>query len=88
MVFTHKWFDWTGIEERKGKKVCSACGPSKYSDGSPTEYGVWHGRFDRKFLPMGMFKTNKEGNLEHIETGSTDICQYEIKDGVSEKQPE
>ena len=73
-----KWFDWTGIEERKGKHLCSVCGPTKYRDGTPTKYGVWHGMFDRVFLPLGMFKTNTRGNLEHIETGSEDYRKYVI----------
>jgi len=77
-AFAAKWFDWTGIERRKGKKLCSACAPTKHSDGTPTEYGKWHGRFKRTFLPMGMFKTNKVGNLEHIETGDENYHQYAI----------
>lgn len=71
-------FDWAGVEGRRGKYLCSACGPSKYSDGAPTKYGKWHGQFDRVFLPMGMFKTNRIGNLEHIETGSENWRQYAI----------
>ena len=71
-------FDWAGIEERAGKLVCSACGPTKYMDGEPTEYGKWHGEFKRTYLPMGMFKTNRVGNLEHIETGEEDYREYEI----------
>lgn len=71
-------FDWTGIEDRKGKALCSACGPTKYRSGEPTEYGEWHGEFDRVFLPMGEFKTNQRGNLEHIETGSEDFRKFEL----------
>ncbi len=72
-------FDWFGIEDRNGKKICSACGPTKYSNGKPTEFGVWHGRFKRTFLPLGMFKTNGVGNLEHIETGEENYKKYEIQ---------
>lgn len=72
-------FDWSGIESREGKKVCSACGPTKYSCGKPTEFGVWHDRFKRTFLPLGMFKTNSVGNLEHIETGDEKYGKYEIQ---------
>ena len=64
-----KFFDWTGLEERKGMKLCSACGPTKFKDGKPTELGQWHGEFERRYLPMGMFKTCRYGNLEHIHTG-------------------
>jgi hypothetical protein len=73
-----KWFDWSGIEDRKGKHLCSACGPTKYKDGTPTEHGTWHGQFNRTFLPMDMFRTNDRGNLEHIETGSEDCLKYAI----------
>lgn len=74
-------FDWTGIEDREGKVLCSACGPTKYSDGTATEYGTWHGRFDRVFLPPGMFGTAKDGNLEHLETGDQDFRKYEVPNG-------
>lgn len=72
-------FDWTSIEERKGKLICSACGPTKYRNGEPSEYGVWHGEFTRTFLPMGEFKTNRVGNLEHIKTGDTCYPKFAIK---------
>ena len=72
------WFDWSGIEERKGKLLCSACGPSRERNGAELPYGKWHGKFDRVFLPIGKFKTDKNGNLEHIETGSTDFRQYAL----------
>jgi hypothetical protein len=67
------------MEDRRGKRLCSACGPTKYDNGSPTDLGKWHGVFDRVFLPMGMFKTNRVGNLEHIETGSEDFRAYAIE---------
>jgi hypothetical protein len=73
------FFDWTGIEDRKGKMLCSACAPTKYADGRPTEFGKWHGEFPRRFLPMGKFKTAQNGNLEHIETGNQDYRKYEIR---------
>lgn len=77
--FTVKWFDWTGIEDRKGKKLCSVCAPTKYADGEPTSYGEWHGSFDRTFLPMGMFHTNRDGNLAHNETKDTNFRKYAIE---------
>lgn len=40
--------------------LCSACDPKIHE---------WHGMFDRLYLPKGEFKTNGEGNLEHIATG-------------------
>lgn len=66
-----EWFRWDGIEDRKGLRLCSACGPSRYDDGKPTEYGKWHEAFKRRYLPKGMFKTNSIGNLEHVTTGET-----------------
>lgn len=71
-------FDWTYAPEREGKRLCSACGPVLYAGQGPTKYGVWHGQFSRAFLPMGMFKTNRSGDLEHIETGSTDFRLFAI----------
>lgn len=72
------WFDWTGLEERKGKRLCSACSPAKFSDGAQADGGAWHGRFERVFLPKGEFKTNQRGNLEHIESGSEDFRKFAI----------
>ncbi|WP_199203058.1 hypothetical protein [Paraburkholderia madseniana] len=66
------------MAERKGQHLCSACGPKWYADGTPTEYGTWHDQFERVFLPRGQFKTNREGNLEHIETGRTDFRAFAI----------
>lgn len=72
-------FDWAYAPERMGKKLCSACGPTHYAEGEGLpHYGKWHGQFERVFLPMGMFKTNRKGNLEHIETRSENFRQYAI----------
>ena len=71
-------FDWTGIDHLKGKSLCSACAPTKFRSGTPTEFGKWHGQFARIFLPIGQFKTNEQGDLEHIETGDTDIKKYRL----------
>jgi hypothetical protein len=73
-----QFYDWNGIEEKKAMRLCSACGPEKYSDGAPTEYGKWHGRFARTFLPLRMFKTARNGNLEHKETGEQDYHKYAV----------
>ena len=73
-----KHFDWAGIEERRGMLLCSACAPTLHSDKTPTEFGKWHGQFERKYLPKGMFKTASNGNLEHIETGEQDYRKYVI----------
>lgn len=76
------FFDWADFEDRKGKKLCSACAPTKYRDGKPTEFGKWHGEFDRIFLPLGMFKTDRQGNLAHIETGSSNFREYAITPAI------
>lgn len=59
-------YDWTGMEDRKGMKLCSACGPTKYLSGEQTDGGKWHGQFERVFLPKGEYRTNSVGNLERI----------------------
>ncbi len=64
--------------EFKGKLLCSACGPTKFCDGSPTRFGKWHNRFERIFLPMNMFETNQLGNLVHKETGDEDYHKYRL----------
>ncbi len=71
-------FDFTGIEERKNKLLCSECAPSKFTDGSNTGLGEWHNEFNKKILPIGKFKTNKVGNLEHVDTGDEDYSKYVI----------
>ena len=60
-----------GYHLRKHKGDPSLC--------SECLHGKWHGKFKKTLLPKGMFITNREGNLEHKETGSTDIEKYEIK---------
>lgn len=76
-------FDWSEIEELKGLKLCSACGPTRYRDGAPTKFGVWHGAFPRMFLPKGMFVTNRVGNLSHKENGDDDVRKYAIEGGAA-----
>ena len=53
----------------KKPRVCSACDPLLKK---------WHNRFMQCILPKGLFKTNKVGNLEHIETGDTNYRKYQI----------
>lgn len=56
--------------------VCSAC--SKEPSDKYQERGRWHGRFPRTFLPLGMFQTARNGNLEHKETKDQDYSKYAI----------
>lgn len=35
-------------EEFRGKQLCSECGPLLYADGEPSDFGKWHGRFEKK----------------------------------------
>lgn len=76
--FKDEDFDWSGIEERRGKKLCSACGPAKFKSGESTECGKWHDHFARTYLTIGMFRTAQNGNLEHVETGDQDFRKYAI----------
>lgn len=73
-------YNWSGIESRKGKALCSACGPTQYADGKLTEFKGWHGQWPQLFLPLGEFKTNSDGNLEHKKTGDTDLEAYRLTD--------
>lgn len=77
-----EYFDWSYAPEREGMRICSACGPVKYEDGTPTEYGTWHGEFERVFLPLGMFETNRVGSLAHKETGDENFSAYRKQGGA------
>ncbi len=60
------WYHYTEHDDPKykGRKLCSACGPSTFSDGSKVDKcGEWHGRFERTFYPKGTMKTDDNGNL-------------------------
>lgn len=78
-VMMRRLFDWSYAPEREGKLLCSVCGPVRHSDGTPTEFGEWHGRFSRTFLPLGQFVTNDRGNLAHRETGDEDYHAYAVQ---------
>lgn len=45
------------------RALCSECGPTEFSDGTPTEYGKWHGRFEKKCYPLDSLYTDSEGNV-------------------------
>lgn len=77
--FITECFDWSYAPEREGLKLCSACGPTHYKSEGPCEYGKWHGEFERVYLPLGQFHTNRAGNLEHTESGSADFRAFAIE---------
>lgn len=82
-------FDWSYAPERKGKKVCSACGPLKYNDGTPTRHGgEWHGKFKRTYYPVGLFKTGPDGNLVHAIHGKVDRSEYALSDDLVRRAQE
>lgn len=74
----HKTYDWSYAPERKGMKLCSACGPVKYRDGAPTPFGKWHNEFERVFLPLGKFHTNSDSKFVHIDNGDPDYMAYAL----------
>ena len=71
-------YDWSYAPDREGLRLCSACGPTHESNGTPSGYGTWHGNFERVFLPIGMFQKNHRGSLAHIETGDDNYRAYAI----------
>jgi hypothetical protein len=77
-VYMADCFSWAYAPEREGKRLCSACGPVSYKTEGPTKFGKWHDQFERLFLPMGQFKTNDRGDLEHIESGSTALRSFAL----------
>ncbi|MDU9391879.1 hypothetical protein [Pseudomonas sp. zfem002] len=52
---------WRGAQAQPWM-LCSACDPA---------IGKWHDQLERLFLPKGEFRTNAQGNLEHIATGKS-----------------
>lgn len=69
-------FDWTGVEERKGKMLCSEHIQKKFKDGNTSGFGVWHGQFEQRYLPLGKFVRSSDGSLQHKDTGDTEIKKY------------
>lgn len=67
-----------GAEFKNGTKLCSACSPSSFADGSNySKGGEWHNEFIRTFLPHDTCFTNRGGNLEHKESGLIGVELYE-----------
>jgi hypothetical protein len=84
-----------GLDEKaEFGHYCSACNPVWFDEGGeygvgprPVGYenkhgehmGVWHGRFERIFLPKMLFHTNEDGNLAHMETLDTEVDKYRLE---------
>jgi hypothetical protein len=72
-------YDWAYAPERKGMRLCSACGPTHLSNGElRNTAGKWHNKFPRYILPPNSCYTNDEGDVIHKETGLT-ASQFIIK---------
>ena len=66
-------------KEFLGRKLCSACAPTEYPSGKSNGFNnTWHGKFKRTFLPHKEFKTNDNGNIEHIESGLIGNVAYSV----------
>ncbi len=76
--YLHELLDWKGLEDFRGKLLCSACQPALYIDGAAHNRRGWHGAFPRVFLPKGEFHTDKRGNLIHTKTGSPQYIDFAI----------
>jgi hypothetical protein len=77
---SHVWpegYDWTGIEKRRGKHLCSACIPALYHDDT---FGKWHDKFQRSFLPKAEWGTDRHGDLVHQRTGAKNFRDFAIKE--------
>jgi hypothetical protein len=57
--------------EKMDIELCSEC---------DTQIGKWHNQFPKIYLEAGKWKTNDEGNLEHIESHRTDYWNCTIED--------
>lgn len=67
-IATHN-YDWSYAPERKGMRLCSACGPVALSNGTEiTCGGQWHNKFPRYVLPLKSCFTDDEGNVIHKDT--------------------
>lgn len=50
------WFrhDEEWPDDIRGKALCSECAPATYPDGTPTDWGKWHGKFPKEFKPVSV----------------------------------
>lgn len=72
-------------EDDEFGEYCCVCNPMQFNkEGNYQLFDMnvkkeWHNKFPRTFLEKGKWKTNREGNLEHIKTGETDFHKYAIR---------
>lgn len=71
------WFDARG-NYGKGPRPIGYAESNKKDFLQSGNLGVWHGRFERIFLPKGQFYTNNEGNLAHVRTHDTKVDKYKL----------
>ena len=62
---------WNKYHLKKNEDLCSFCDDT---------IGKWHDKFPRTFLEKGKWETNRDGNLQNIDTGETDFSKYIIKE--------
>lgn len=76
-------------EDEEFGNYCSACCPIWFNENGqcglgknpkpkPGE-GMWHGQFDRVYLPKGKFETAPNGNLRHKANHDEDFRKYAIR---------
>lgn len=42
-------YDWSEVDEEfQRKPLCSECAPKRFANGTPTNWGKWHGHFPKK----------------------------------------
>lgn len=68
--------DWSKHQNKKGKILCSSCSPTHLKDGTPTGEGQWHNEFPQRYLKIGEWETNSDGNLEHKKLKETNYLSH------------
>lgn len=64
-------YDWPKeLEKFKGHGLCSECGPTHFSDGTKTDFGKWHDKFEKTY-----FKDLKSSELE-LRTNLYNYAEY------------
>ena len=54
---SHSTYTWPDeLKPFIGKGLCSECAPTHYSNGKPTDYGTWHGKFEKEHYSQVDYK--------------------------------